>query len=155
MTRANLILARFAVWMAMSVVFVACNKGQNADTPEPATPQPQTLAVLREEVRRMVGEPLCQNVAECRAAPFGAKPCGGPRSFVVYSTRNTDPEALTAAIAHFDSLDAERNRQMGLTSDCSVVMPPDLICEVGICAVSSAVQRTNALESPVRQEELP
>lgn len=91
------------------------------------------LARRKADVQALIGEPSCNSVAQCRAAPLGAKPCGGPWSYAVYSTVTTDSSALAAAISRYNAHENELNRREGRVSDCRFVAPPRLDCADGRC----------------------
>lgn len=83
---------------------------------------------------------------------MGVKPCGGPRSYIIYSTSNTDSVDLAAAVARYDSLDAQRNRELGLVSDCRAVPRPSLTCSSGTCSALTGGQNDQQLQ---REGRLP
>ena len=106
----------------------------DSGTPRNGDPRrPATLADLRAEVMRMIGEATCSDVSQCRTIGFGAKPCGGPWQYLVYSTATTDSTALTVAVARYNSQEAALNKSEGRVSDCSVVSPPTLMRVNGRC----------------------
>lgn len=101
----------------------------SVDTSAPGNTDPRraaTLADLRAEVMRMIGDAGCTDVSQCRTIAFGAKPCGGPWQYLVYSTQATDSTALAAAVNRYNTQEAALNKSEGRMSDCSVVSPPTL-----------------------------
>jgi hypothetical protein len=110
------------------------------DTTSPATPlDPRTGATLpdlRAEVMRLIGDASCNDVSQCRTIAFGAKPCGGPWQYLVYSTAITDSTALAAAVARYNAREAEINRAEGRMSDCAFVAPPNLARVNGRCVAA-------------------
>ena len=105
------------------------------DSPSLAAVDTSDLAGLRAEVRTLIGDAACTDRSQCRLIGFGAKPCGGPRQYLVYSITYTDSVALTSAIARFNARDAELNRQLHRISDCSLVARPSLVVVDGRCAI--------------------
>ncbi|MGH8542103.1 MAG: hypothetical protein ACREX3_00310 [Gammaproteobacteria bacterium] len=99
----------------------------------PPPPEPPDLAAQRPDVLAHIGEPRCDRVDQCRAMPLGAKPCGGPWRYVVYSTLTTDSAVLASAAAEYTALEAEQNRRTGAASDCRFVAAPSLSCSHGYC----------------------
>lgn len=69
--------------------------------------------------------------------PLGAKPCGGPWRYVVFSTATADSVRLVAAAAEHTVLEAEQNRRTGAVSDCRFVAAPTLSCSRGYCVSGS------------------
>jgi hypothetical protein len=132
---------RVAGWLAAGWMALACR--QPAPSSDPAPP-PQTSATertappsgdtLRAAVHAEVKEPVCQEPAQCRAAGYGNKPCGGPRSYLIYSILTTDSARLATALERYNEWDATRNRQLGTVSNCLFEAPPRLACSAGRCA---------------------
>lgn len=85
---------------------------------------------------RMIGEATCSDVNQCRVIAFGAKPCGGPWQYLVYSIALTDSTVLTAAVTRYNTLEAELNKSEGRMSDCSFVAPPQLARVNGRCVIA-------------------
>jgi len=104
-----------------------------APPPPPPPPEPPDLAARPAQVLSLIGELRCECVEQCRALPLGAKPCGGPRTYVVFSTVTTDSVRLARAAAEYTALEAERNRRTGAVSDCQFVAAPSLTCSQGYC----------------------
>jgi hypothetical protein len=105
---------------------------------EEARTDTSAMGRLRAEIRATIGEPTCSAATECRALPFGAKPCGGPRAYVIFSRAHTDSTRLARALAQYTALDARRNEAGGMVSDCAVVPPPALACSQNRCVGSAA-----------------
>src|ERR1700682_4458868 len=61
------------------------------------------LQQLREAVVRQGGEPRCSQRSQCRLQALGSKPCGGPRSYVAFSTAVTDSAALALAVQRYNA----------------------------------------------------
>lgn len=75
----------------------------------------------------------CVSVGSCRKIGFGAKPCGGVRGFLVYSN-SIDTVRLASLVQNYNAAEAQFNLEWSLTSDCSVMSPPDsLTCASGKC----------------------
>ena len=97
-------------------------------------PDSVTADALRQSIAQQVGTPSCSSSAVCRALPLGSKPCGGPRQYLVYSLSVTDSARLAADAARYNQAEAERNRERGLMSDCSMLIEPRVSCVSGRCA---------------------
>ncbi len=116
---------------AVITVIAACG----TKTPVPADQRTtHSLDSLRAEVRQLVAEPACDDANQCRSIAFGSKPCGGPWSYLVYSTQATDSAKLAAAVAQYNAREAQLNRELGRASDCRMVAPPRLDCVASRCA---------------------
>ena len=53
----------------------------------------QELALLKNEIEDLANASVCDDAFECKFIAFGSKPCGGPWSYLVYST-SIDTEEL-------------------------------------------------------------
>jgi hypothetical protein len=91
---------------------------------------PDSLRAVIEAAR---GEPGCTAEGQCRAIAFGAKPCGGPWSYLVYSTATADTLRLAEAVAAYNRREADLNREQNRSSDCLFVSPPQVACAGGFC----------------------
>ena len=81
------------------------------------------------------GAPTCEDAEEdCRYIGIGAKPCGGPWEFLVYSARTVDEETLRKKVEAHNKHEDRMNRTYGYASDCSLPNPPEIGCVEGRCA---------------------
>ncbi len=135
--------------LALLVAAAACAKPTADDTasrdaappPEqgaPALPAADTmtdpaLRRLEREAIVLANAAGCNSVEQCRSAPVGNRPCGGPRYYVPYCPLTTDSTALFAKLAELSRAEGEYNRKAGLASTCEFRMPPDLALAGGSC----------------------
>jgi hypothetical protein len=68
---------------------------------------------------------------------MGAKPCGGPWHYLVYSTRVADEDRLMALAESCNEVEAELNRKTGRMSDCASVTATRVTLEDGVCRGAS------------------
>lgn len=105
------------------------------------TPEERDRADLRSleaKIDLLIGTASCEGDGECRSVAFGAKPCGGPWTYKIYSTRNTDAAALLREIGSYAAKNVGLNRKYGWTSDCSLASEPVVVCREGRCAAGIA-----------------
>ena len=88
---------------------------------------------LDREARALAKSDGCSSSAQCRAAPVGDRPCGGPRDYVVYCARTTDSVALYRKLAELQSAEREFNRTSGRASTCEFRLPPQTALVGGSC----------------------
>jgi hypothetical protein len=96
---------------------------------QPAGQQSPTLTQLR----ALIGNAACTGPAECRTVPIGARACGGPETYLAWSTAQTRPDALRALAERYK---AERQAQIqarGEISDCRFAVDPGAVCQAGTC----------------------
>jgi hypothetical protein len=127
--------------LSAAVATLSCARKEAAVGERPDT---LTADTLRQSIARQVGSATCSSAAVCRTLALGSKPCGGPRQYLVYSLSVTDSARLAADAARYNQAEAEKNRQRGLMSDCSMLIEPQVSCVSGRCA---------AVESEYRQPQ--
>ena len=91
------------------------------------------LTKLRQEIDTVIGDAEGASIGDCRSAAIGAKPCGGPWAYIVYSASATDPVELAGRLAEYNALEAEMNALYGYFSDCSRPSMPVLVFVNGRC----------------------
>lgn len=92
-----------------------------------------TLDRLRTEARQMARADGCATAGECRTAPMGAKPCGGPWEYLVYCSLTTDEPALRAHLERLRQFEDSLNRRYGRGSTCDMVLEPSVTLDGGSC----------------------
>ena len=100
------------------------------------------LAALKTELALLVGEASCSELSECRALPFGAKPCGGPWEYLIYSSINSDTLKIKETVDEYNEWNMVLNKRYGYTSDCSHAETPQLLCLNGKCVDRNKVGET-------------
>jgi hypothetical protein len=124
--------SRFRWSAALALGLAACAPG-GAPGPEVVAADTASLTTLLGAVHAYVGEPSCTSTTECRAMALGAKPCGGPWTYLVYSYVTTDSAELARAVERYNELERQINTLEGRVSDCALVSAPELSCEEGRC----------------------
>lgn len=77
----------------------------------------------------------CSETLGCSYIAFGAKPCGGPRKFLVFPN-TVNSTTLENMINEYYIMDNQYNIQVGAISDCMVVSPPNTVtCVDGVCTI--------------------
>ena len=90
----------------------------------------QAMSALIKDIDSLIQTETCSDVADWEFTAIGAKPCGGPSSYIAY------PKKLAAEIlpkvAEMTAKQMEFNKKYGLISDCSIVPEPTgITCEEG------------------------
>jgi hypothetical protein len=119
----------------LTLATFACSRAaEEASTPVLVA---DPLDSLRVVVHQLSSDTPCEDAGQCRAVAFGSKPCGGPWSYLIYSTLATDSARLSEAVALYNAREAELNRQAGRVSDCRSVAKPALGCVSARCQAAS------------------
>ena len=147
-------MRNFVFFLLVSVFSISCktkNAEQNPDTlPKDVALKPnnkyqqqedqEKLANQFEAIQSQIDTVECTNEADWRIAPIGAKPCGGPATFIAYPV--TMENDILPRIENFSAQQKAFNEKYGLMSDCAMVPAPSgLRCENGevVLLESSAV----------------
>jgi hypothetical protein len=92
-----------------------------------------TLYRMRGEIIALIGTPSCTGQGDCRYIALGAKPCGGPWEYLIYSRATVDELTLRFKVSKYNAFNGAYNRRYNISSDCMVVPPPRVGCVGGIC----------------------
>jgi len=96
-------------------------------------------AALLKEIQLEIGDAACDGPQHCRSIAVGSKPCGGPDSYLAWSTkRNGDGSKLKALTSAHAAARAEENRLSGMASNCAMVTDPGASCQAGQCRLQPA-----------------
>ena len=107
------------------VLLLSCATDEQSDK--------ERLGRMKEDILQLVGIPTCTGEGSCRSVAFGAKPCGGPWEYLVYSIDNVDEPMLLKKVREYNEFEEELNAKYGYVSDCTVPNPPLLECVDGRC----------------------
>lgn len=81
---------------------------------------------MERDARRLANADGCTDYTACRAAPIGAKACGGPRDYVVFCAATTDTVALFRKLAELARAEREYNEKYGIMSTCDLRTEPNV-----------------------------
>lgn len=114
----------------LAIVFSCTNHTESSKEEDLAE-----LTVLREEIELLVDSGNCSENSGCDYIAFGSKACGGPKTYLVFST-SINVELLQQKVATYNALENAFNQKWRIISDCSVPIPPvDVTCIAGKCTV--------------------
>ena len=112
----------------LAIVFGCTNHNESSKEEDLAE-----LAALQEEIELLVDSGVCSESAGCDYIAFGSKACGGPKTYLAYST-SIDTVLLQQKVATYNALENDYNQKWGIASDCFFVTPPpELTCIDGKC----------------------
>lgn len=80
-----------------------------------------------------VGNARAETLSSCSVLAIGAKPCGGPWGYLVYSEEESDPEKLKLLVERYNDLDEIRMNEEDYVSTCDYATEPTLSLENGSC----------------------
>jgi len=111
----------------------ASNTGEPVPLISTDTAVDPTVRRLEREAIALARAGGCTSAEQCRSAPVGSRPCGGPRYYVPYCPLTTDTTALFAKLREVVRAEEDYNRRTGLASTCEFRTPPDLEVSGGLC----------------------
>lgn len=115
------------------------------------------LRKMRAAIDEAVGEAGCEDVEDCRFIALGAKPCGGPWEYLVYSVTQTDAVGLAEQVAAYNRFESQMNSKYGYASDCALPPEPQLGCVEGRCVDlnrAAVVKPNDEPQDPPQSEPL-
>jgi hypothetical protein len=93
------------------------------------------LETKKQEIQNYINSFSCSESVGCSFIAFGSKPCGGPRTFLVFSN-SVNLTHLQDLVTKYNEMDNLHNIQTNAISDCSVPLPPNEIkCVNGVCTI--------------------
>lgn len=95
----------------------------------------ERLKELGRIIEQEIGTPAASQPSQCKVIAFGAKPCGGPARYLVYSTSKTDESRLAQLVNEFNQLAKKHNQEGNIISDCMFVTEPKVKLDNGICTI--------------------
>jgi hypothetical protein len=119
----------------------AHNSSQSATaarTPAPANATTPAAATLTQQIQAEIGVASCDTNQQCRTLPVGQRACGGPESFLAYSTKHSDTEKLLRLAAQDSAASKAQNERSGMISTCQAITDPGASCSAGHCVAGNA-----------------
>jgi hypothetical protein len=93
------------------------------------------LETKKQEIQNYINSFSCSESVGCNFIAFGSKPCGGPRTYLIFSN-SVNLTHLQEMVKNYNEMDELYNIQTGAVSDCMFVLPPtEVKCLNGICTI--------------------
>ena len=91
------------------------------------------LTALQEEIELLIDSGVCSENSDCEYIAFGSKACGGPKTYLVFST-SINVVLLQQKVATYNVHENAYNQKWGIISDCAYLLPPTSVaCINGKC----------------------
>lgn len=94
-----------------------------------------------EEINELASDLTCDHNDQCKYVGLGEKPCGGPWSFLVYSTKSTDEEALLELTTELVEDETNYNGRWGVRSNCNSPIRYAVECTSGACQQTETIDK--------------
>ena len=113
-----------------ALLIIGCNAGNDDSTYKDEL---EKLNILKAEIEALADTSICNTSFECKYIAFGSKPCGGPWSYLIYST-SIDTDQLETLTENYNQKNVDFNEKWDVVSDCSLALPPvSFNCENNSC----------------------
>jgi hypothetical protein len=116
--------------LVTAVVTSAC-----AQAPVAGASAPAGSAALLAAIKTEVGAAPCDAPQQCQSAALGARPCGGPDSYIPWSSKQSDPQRLASLLARYADARTAENRASNDASTCMMVTNPGATCQAARCTL--------------------
>lgn len=90
---------------------------------------------LQLRLERLTENKECQQDNQCKVIGVGARPCGGPDQYLIYSTLHTDEKMLSYTNDRYQKLKKQQNEKLGMMSTCQMLTPPVSACVAQKCTI--------------------
>jgi hypothetical protein len=117
----------------------ACSGVNSAAPVAPAAPKSSPPAAtasaseLMQQLRAQIGSASCDSAQQCSTVAVGHKACGGPETYLAWSSKASDPAKVRQLAESHAASRKRENRDGGMVSTCSAVMDPGATCSAGRC----------------------
>ena len=118
------------------VLSILLQSFQCTDTTDPSDDiTPLQLETKKQEIQNYINSFNCSESAGCGFIAFGSKPCGGPRTYLLFSN-SVNLTKLQEMVKTYNEMDELHNIQTNAVSDCMYQMPPtEVKCVNGVCTI--------------------
>lgn len=106
----------------------------------PATPVATAGSGTLGQIHALIGKAECSSDNQCQVLPVGARACGGPASYLAWSSANTDGARLQALAERHKAEQEADNMATGRISTCIAIAPPAVACRAGACQLTDALE---------------
>ncbi|MBT9492829.1 MAG: hypothetical protein IV107_10885 [Paucibacter sp.] len=98
---------------------------------------PKTDAhTLWQQIEAEVGVAACDGPQQCHSIAVGAKACGGPDSYLAWSSKSSDGNKLRGLVEQHAAARRAENLASNMMSDCRLVTDPGASCQAGRCSLN-------------------
>lgn len=128
------------------LILAGCAACTTAAAPDPSNTQqaPQARTAPADgpsdtlaRIRALVGTPSCSSDAQCHTLALGARACGGPDSYLPWSSEKTAQAEIQALGERYKEERRAANQATGAISTCQFLMDPGAVCRAGTCQLGT------------------
>ena len=125
--------------MLLILLALGCSNNEPLDQDQTANRQVQAegledqMKALYDEILMLIEDKSCNGGSTCKTIAIGAKACGGPVDYLVYSSTHVNEALLIKKLKEYKSLNIQYNKLNGIFSDCMFETPPSVECKDAQC----------------------
>ncbi|ASM48344.1 hypothetical protein PESP_a0051 [Pseudoalteromonas espejiana DSM 9414] len=93
----------------------------------------EDIKSVKAELNSLVANNQCDTNEQCKVTPVGSRACGGPSSFVVYSTKTANDADVLTLSKKITALESNYNAQNEMMSICQHLTTPSTQCVENKC----------------------
>lgn len=120
-------VTRLSLIAGVLLVGAACSS-----TGQPVNEAPSAKKASSEDlytaIQRLTSDKSCDTDEQCSSIGIGARPCGGPEKYMIYSKPNTDEKKLASAVDQYYLIQKLKNEKLKKLGICVVATPPEVEC---------------------------
>ncbi|MEJ6476518.1 hypothetical protein [Pseudoalteromonas piscicida] len=91
------------------------------------------IKTLKQSLEKLVSDKHCDDSSQCKAIAVGHRACGGPSSYIVYSTQSVDEAHVAELADKITGLERAYNMQNQMMSICEHLVEPATQCVENKC----------------------
>jgi hypothetical protein len=117
---------------------------RNVDSYDPHQSQQsdsERLKGIKRLIDNEIGVPHANELSQCHLIGFGSKPCGGPWTYLVYSTVQTNEFKLEQLVTDYNQVQRKFNIERKTMSDCMLARKPKIESNNGVCTAVDEVKQ--------------
>ncbi|KAF7767469.1 hypothetical protein PCIT_a4353 [Pseudoalteromonas citrea] len=92
-----------------------------------------TLSAARNKLKDMTKDKGCDTSMQCQVIAVGSRACGGPSSYVTFSTRSADVQTVKKLADSITVLESQYNAKNRMVSICQHLTQPSTQCVENKC----------------------
>ncbi len=105
----------------------------NTEEVSKAAPDKATISSAHEQLKQLIDDPSCDNSSQCKVLPVGSRACGGPSSFIVYSSKTANTAEVEKLAKDITALEKQFNAANDMMSICQHLTAPGAQCSENTC----------------------
>ena len=92
-----------------------------------------TLSAARKKLKDMIKDKRCDSTMQCQVIAVGSRACGGPSSYVTFSTQAADLQVVKKLADSITVLESQYNAKNRMVSICQHLTQPSTQCVENKC----------------------